>query len=485
MAARNVLNVDALDEFLANLGELARHDAVRDWLMGTARRHILRQHGRVFQVVREKATGRLVLVDPEAPDWIEARALEAPAPDWCAAALDRGDLVVFLRLDGSLAKTVRRTIEYLDAYIEGGRNRRVERIGYAQAVKEAKKARRKSQGARARERELGAIPVYRHGRSLAVVQLTTPENLEREGAAMQHCVADYADALRLEECEIYSLRDGTGASHATIEVDPDGRVIQVKGPANGPVLADFRPAVRAFIARRGYEMLYDFWNVSEIADWVLNSGEPLEVTLASHEGRMLLQAYRFAGGGNRPDLELGALTQLICSGSYGMSHTTLEAVFEALSFGAGAPVHLRAGGGHWVYDEYVSTVQVDVPLLLLNLIGYGVFNGTAVQDEGRRILGAVENILPTLVYRELDRVYLLGRTRAEPMGWLYFDWASTADFLIDCPYDIRRQRANRHRALLERLNRAKRRVASRTSPASDTHLALRRLLTGAAGIYAI
>jgi len=485
MAARNVLNVDALDEFLANLGELAAHDAVRDWLKTAARRHILRHHDRVFEVTREKAGGRIVLSDPAAPDWIEPRPLDEPVPEWCAAALDRGDRVIFLRLDGGLAKTVRRTIEYLDDYLREGRRRGIGRIGYDQAVKKAQAARRERPVARRPKQEPGAIPVYRHGRSVSVVQLTMPENLAREGTAMNHCVADYVDALRLEECEIYSVRDRTGASHATIEVDPDGRVIQVKGQGNGPVAAEFRPAVRAFIARRGYEMLYDFWNISDIADWVLTSGLRLEDTLSSHEGQMLLRANRFAGGARQPDLELAALAQLICTTAYDMSPDTLAAIFQALSPGTGAPVYLRVRGGHWIYDTYVSEVQVDVPLLLLNLIRYGIFAGTEVEAEGLRILRAVENILPTLVFRELDRVYLLGRTRVEPVNWIYFDWASTADVLLDCPYDIRRQRANRHRAFLERLNRAKRRVASRTSPASDTHMALRRLVTGAAGIYAI
>ncbi|MDH3231971.1 MAG: PcfJ domain-containing protein [Alphaproteobacteria bacterium] len=485
MPARNALNVDALDEFLANLGDLAAHDAVRDWLKGTARRHILREHERVYEVVREKATGLIVLAERNAPDWHEPRPLDGPVPDWCAAALDRGDRVVFLRLDGPLAKTVRRTIEHLDGLLDRPRPRNIKRIGYRQAVGDARKARRERPITRRPRQEPGAIPVFRHGRSVSVVQLTMPENLVREGTAMNHCVADYADALRLEECEIYSVRDRTGASHATIEVDPDGRVIQVKGQGNGPVAAEFRPAIRAFIARRGYEMLYDFWNISDIADWVLTSGLRLEETLSSHEGQMLLRANRFAGGARQPDLELAALAQLICTTAYDMSPRALAAIFRALSPGTGAPVHLRVRGGHWVYDTYVSEVQVDVPLLLLNLIRFGIFTGTPVEAEGLRVLRAVENILPTLVFRELDRIYLLGRTRVEPVNWIYFDWASTADVLLDCPYDIRRQRANRHRAFLERLNRAKRRVASRASPASDTHTALRRLVTGAAGIYAI
>ena len=489
MAARNVLNVDAVDAFLAALGELAAHEAVRDWLKGTARRHILRVHERVYHVVRERPTGRIVLEDPDTPDWDEPRLLEMPVPDWCTAALERGDQVVFLRLDGPLAKTVRRVIEYLDAYLEDlpkrRPNRRIDRIGYTQAIREAQKMRRQINAARPRAPEPGAIPVYRLGHSVAVIQLTTPQNLAREGAAMDHCVADYADALRLEECEIYSVRDGAGTSHATIEVDRDGRVVQVKGKGNGPVPGAFRPAVRAFIVARGYELLDDFWNLSDIVDWVMNSGEQAEKTLLSHEGRVLLRAYRFAGGSAQPDIELSALTQLIFSASYNWSHEQLAAVFAALSPGAGAPVHLRSSGGYWAYDRFVATVEVELPLMLLNLINHGTFNGTTMAEEGRRILRAVENILPTLVFRELDRVYLLGRTRTDPADWRSYNWNSTADFLLDCPYDIRSQRANRHRALLETLNRSKRRAAGRRAPASDAHLALRRLVTGAAGIYAI
>ena len=485
MAARNVLNVDAVDAFLAALGELADHDAVRDWLKGTARRHILREHDRVYEVVREKATGQVVLAEPNAPDWQEPRPLDGPVPDWCAAALDRGDRIVFLRLDGQLAKTVRRTIEHLDGLLDRPRPRNIERIGYRQAVGDAKKARRDRRAARQAAPEPGAIPVFRHGRSVSVVQLTTPETLEREGSAMVHCVADYADALRLEECEIYSVRDRAGTPHATIEVDPDGRVIQIKGKGNGPVPADYRPAVRNFIKTRGYELLDDFWNLSDIVDWVMNSGVPANETLLSHEGRILLRAFRFAGGSTQPDVELNALIQLIFASSHNWSNEHLAALFATLSPGNAAPVHLRASGGFWAYDRFVATVEVDVPLLLLNLINRGIFDGTDLVPEGRRILRAVENILPTLVFRELDRVYLLGRTRADPADWRYYNWNSSADLLLDCPYDIRGQRANRHRAILEGLNLSKRRTISRTAPASDAHLALRRLLTGASGIYVI
>jgi len=484
MAARNILNVAAVDDFIASLGELAEHEAVVEWLKGTARRHVLRNHDRFFRVERERASGAIVLRDPDDQDGFDLRPFDGELPAWCEESLGRGDEVVFLRLDGGLAKTVRRTIEYLDDFLDESPKRRIQRLGFPQAVKRARQARHERMAGRASRLELGAIPVYHYGRSARVVQLTTPSTLALEGDRMNHCVAEYSDALRLEECEIYSLRDALNEPQATIEVDPDGRVIQVKGKANGPVAAAFRPAVRSFIAARGYELIDDFWNVSDTANAILESGENLETVLTSPEGQHLLRRYRFAGGAEF-DIERQALTQLIFRAAFGMTRDAMRVVFTALSPGRGAPVRLRERAGLWVYDRPIAQVQVDVPLMLVNLVRDGAFVDADFNDEGRGVLRAVENILPTLVYRELDRVYLLGRTRTEPLDWRQIDWKSTADFLLDCPYDIRAQRADRHRALLEGLNRAKRRAGGRRAPASDAHVAMRRLLTGAAGIYAI
>lgn len=485
MAARNVLNSDAVDAFTASLSELAEHEPVGDWVRGPARRWILREHDRYFRVVRGADRSSLMLLDPADDEGLEARPLEGSVPDWCLDAIDKGREVVFLRLDGTLNRTVRRAIAHLDALIVEKPRVRLGRIGFAQAVRAAERKRREEGAKPGWVRDPGDIPVYHHGSEVSVVQLTTPESLRREGDRMNHCVAIYDDAVRLGECEVYSVRDEAGASQATIEVDPAGNVIQVKGRANGPVDPRFRRPVHDFVRSRGYVVLDDFENLSHVTAALDPLGEAFEPFVLSAQGRACVRSFRYAGGGTQPHVETMAFYRMLSDNIRLLSEDVRMAIFGALSPGRGAPVLLRDAGSHEVYDLFVPAIGVDIPLLLFNLVRERAFEGMALEARGRRMMRAVENILPTLVFREISRVYLLGGTRIEAVAWRAFEWASTADFLLDCPYDIRIQRANRHRAMLERLNDAKRRTIGKTAPPSAAHIALRRMVTGAGGVYAI
>ena len=115
----------------------------------------------------------------------------------------------------------------------------------------------------------------------------------------------------------------------------------------------------------------------------------------------------------------------------------------------------------------------------------GFFDGLDAEAEIGALFRRVENTLPTLVFRELDRIYILGRPRIEPQPWWVDGITSTADILIESPYDVTRQRATRHQAMLAQLNRLKADRVSRSAPPDDDHLALRRLIAGREGVYAI
>ncbi len=106
MSARTVLKSDAVDAVTAALSELAEHELVGDWVRGTARRWILREHDRFFQIVLGVDRTTLMLVDPADDDMLEARPLEEPVPDCCLEAIDNGREIIFLRLDGTLNRTI-------------------------------------------------------------------------------------------------------------------------------------------------------------------------------------------------------------------------------------------------------------------------------------------------------------------------------------------------------------------------------------------
>jgi hypothetical protein len=80
-----------------------------------------------------------------------------------------------------------------------------------------------------------AEKVFDAGDGFGVYRLTSKEELDREGAAMGHCVGGGAYDLGVENgsTSIYSLRDGHGKSHATIEINTVlGSVEQIKGKQN-------------------------------------------------------------------------------------------------------------------------------------------------------------------------------------------------------------------------------------------------------------
>ena len=110
---------------------------------------------------------------------------------------------------------------------------------------------------------------------------------------MSHCVAIYDQSVKDDECEIYSLRDSDGKSRATIEVDHDGIVQQIKGYANGEVPLKYRRNLRDFIASRDYIVEWDRHNlVTREAD--PDDRKQLEKMLVEEGGLDWLHANRLS-----------------------------------------------------------------------------------------------------------------------------------------------------------------------------------------------
>lgn len=66
----------------------------------------------------------------------------------------------------------------------------------------------------------GGEVVHTTPEGYTVRKLTTPEELKAEGDAMGHCVGGYHQQVANGDSLIYSLRDPSGASHATTEIEP-------------------------------------------------------------------------------------------------------------------------------------------------------------------------------------------------------------------------------------------------------------------------
>lgn len=61
-----------------------------------------------------------------------------------------------------------------------------------------------------------------------IQQVSDPEDLALEGKLQAHCVGGYASS----DSTIYSLRDPNNLPHVTVEVNPEGHVVQIQGKAN-------------------------------------------------------------------------------------------------------------------------------------------------------------------------------------------------------------------------------------------------------------
>lgn len=92
------------------------------------------------------------------------------------------------------------------------------------------------------------------GERFVVRQLKQAEDLVMESRAMRHCVSSYAAKCIAGHASVWSLRRCTKDRIdrlLTIEVDPQGRVVQVRGFANRLACADERQVLQRWAKARG------------------------------------------------------------------------------------------------------------------------------------------------------------------------------------------------------------------------------------------
>lgn len=108
----------------------------------------------------------------------------------------------------------------------------------------------------AEQRKLEDIPqgriVYRFGDGWTIQQLSRQEQLDAESNIMQHCLEEYTGGDPVTSVDgrdvwIYSLRDPTGAPHATMEWDlEDSYVSQLRGKQNDVPKPDYLERIVGF-----------------------------------------------------------------------------------------------------------------------------------------------------------------------------------------------------------------------------------------------
>lgn len=475
MSARNVLNTEEVTRFTDALAARARHADVRAWAGRTARRWILKNHDRFDRIFRDAATGAICIDGAARAPLPNTGA--APHPAWLAKALADGNTVVRLRLGRELYRQVLLVIRYLDAVKAGDPDRPLDRISYDQARGAAvvwQAALRV--GARLRA---GEEVVFKADTGEEVVELTTPLALCEEGRRMSHCVGDYDDDVADGRAFIYSLRTPGGKSRATIQISPEGQLVQVYGPCNEPVPAKARPALTGFLKAGGFVLPNTFPELPELdAAYQANFGD-VEATLLSPAGRALFARYRFIESEDAPEYK-SFVNAIDDDFVWYVGADIRDELFRMLHPGE-CVLRVRRAANWWVYDRALPELRVAAPLLLLRLKRYGVFDA-GQEREIAAIEDRIEAELFDLTRAPADRIYHLGRSEeVRALNRI----GAPAQLVRRSRLDIRGFRQLRHLGLRQQMNRWKKAAGHRRLPPSEGHLAVRRLLDGEAGAYVI
>lgn len=120
--------------------------------------------------------------------------------------------------------------------------------------------------------------VYEWDDGWTIQKLTTDDQLEHEGEAMQHCVGTYCEDVRDGLSEIYSLRSPKGTSHVTVEYDPKRKKFaQVKGKQNDAPRPEYQERIDEWAKEGGLDLsgrmpphirdLVDFMDNQQHADF--------------------------------------------------------------------------------------------------------------------------------------------------------------------------------------------------------------------------
>lgn len=88
----------------------------------------------------------------------------------------------------------------------------------------------------------------------AIVRLLTPEALDYETAQLGHCIGNgaYDDNVLSGKSVFYALRDPKNRSHATLEVNRDGDLLQCKGKRNAPPVYKYFPYIKSFVEEKQF-----------------------------------------------------------------------------------------------------------------------------------------------------------------------------------------------------------------------------------------
>lgn len=221
---RNILNLDEIQRFVAQVVPRAHNPAVRQWLQTALTAYLKKTYKRVSKV----------------PTHDLARYWQAgQEPAWAVQAAEKDDLFTAV-LDDELREQVGQVIDYLEA--EGPNLGRLSFESAAQKSLQWHRSMAAQQVTPAHVEGTQVVKTYPEG--IQWVQLLTPAALDAESTMMGHCIGrgGYDARLANGSFRAFSLRDAKGQAHVTAAFEGDN-IEQVKGKQNQVPIAKYRPYV--------------------------------------------------------------------------------------------------------------------------------------------------------------------------------------------------------------------------------------------------
>lgn len=238
----NIVNVDAIEEYAAEVAQRCHDGTTRNWLKTKLRKFLNSYEGTAQKV----------------------EALPRKAPTWMKTKFEAGEELFSFAPTDDLNEKVHHIIDWLNSlgqyssnhYIanatDAGSQRlhdtakrimdKLGKITFEQASDHADRWFRIVNSYADATEDFSAIEPVVETPNGVWVKLNSEKALEREGKLMGHCVGSYG----LKASEIYSFRDHANLPHVTVELRDD-EIKQIKGKENKPPIERYIDDVVMFL----------------------------------------------------------------------------------------------------------------------------------------------------------------------------------------------------------------------------------------------
>lgn len=223
--ARNVVNTDEVEEFLSQFKP--EKPEIQKWIKSNLRNWIINeQKARKYS----KKPGE-------------------SSPEWLKKAYESGADLVEVELNRTLKDRIDHTLDWLET--RGPEN--LTRMTPTEAFKQAKEWVSKLKGVKGKDTDKDSKLIVTLEDGWGAYALTSEMGVVREGTKMNICLKDkenrYWDKVKEGRIFLVSIRDSKGEPHATIEINSDGSIDQIKGNSNLPVKPEYHKYVQEFLKK--------------------------------------------------------------------------------------------------------------------------------------------------------------------------------------------------------------------------------------------